>query len=127
MRFAHVLVSAALACSNVTPSFAHTQVPADHLEQIMVPIQGTWVQGTNSFIFTPGDTRSVDGWIWGNVIGKGGQINRYIWRSNGSAWGTLYFEVGGNRQGPIDVQLLAGNGQMRWSFGAENLMLVRIN
>jgi hypothetical protein len=96
-------------------------------DTILVPFQGTWVQGPNTFIFLAGDTRDANGWIGGNQIGGGGQTNRYWWMPTGAATGTFYFDTAQGRQGPVNVQLLANNTQMKWFFGAETILLTRVN
>lgn len=100
----------------------------DELEDyIIVPFQGTWVQGANSFIFTAGDTRQESGWVEGNVIGGAGVTNRYLWYQTGVVTGQFYFDTQQGRQGPLFVTLSNNNRRMTWRFGNETTVLNKVN
>lgn len=96
-------------------------------DYIIVPFQGTWVQGPNTFIFTAGDTRQENNWIEGNIIGGGGQTNRYLWYQNSSTTGQFYFDTAQGRQGPLFVTLSNNNRRMTWRFGSETTILNKVN
>jgi len=96
-------------------------------EYILVPFQGTWVQGPNTFIFTAGDSRLEGNWIAGNIIGGGGQSNRYIWFQSGPTTGQFYFDTVQGRQGPLFVTLSNNNRRMTWRFGSETTVLDKVN
>lgn len=100
---------------------------ASELENtILVPFQGTWVQGANTLIFMAGSSWNGN-WIVGNVIGGGGQVNQYQWFQSTVTTGTFYFDTAQGRQGPVFVTLSNGNKRMTWQFGAESMVLNRVN
>ncbi len=103
-------------------------VEGNNLEDfIIVPFQGTWVSGANTFIFTAGDTRLDGNWVAGNIIGGGGQTNRYLWFQNTALTGQFYFDTAQGRQGPIFVTLSNLNRRMTWRFGSETTVLDKVN
>ena len=105
-----------------------SEILDDELEDyIIVPFQGTWVQGANTFIFTAGDTRQENNWIEGNIIGGGGQSNRYLWFQTTATTGQFYFDTPQGRQGPLFVTLSNNNRRMTWRFGNETTILNKVN
>lgn len=100
---------------------------ADELEDlILVPFQGTWRQGANTFVIAHGDTRDDQGFVGGNLVGGNGTVSRYWWKQTSQTRGYFYFDTTQGRQGPVYVELLNNNNTMRWQFGAETMILNKV-
>lgn len=125
-----VALTLAMALFPASHSTADVADPSPMLSEqedlILVPFQGTWRQGANTFVIANGDTRDGEGFVGGNLVGGNGTVSRYWWRQTGPTTGYFYFDTTQGRQGPVYVELLNGNRRMRWQFGAETMLLDKI-